>query len=41
MILVFEMVWTGTHHAPGNSVTVQTIARACPDRRVLVHAEAW
>jgi len=40
MILVFEMVWTGTHHAPGNSVTVQTIARACPDQRVLVHAEA-
>ena len=39
MILVFEMVWTGTVHAPGNSVTIQTIAAAFPDQTVRVFAE--
>lgn len=40
MILVFEMIWTGTHHAPGNSATLQTIAAALPEQRVVMHAEA-
>jgi glycosyltransferase involved in cell wall biosynthesis len=40
MILVFEPVWTGTYHAPGNSVTIQAIARAFPDQQILVMAEA-
>lgn len=40
MILVFEMIWTGTHHAPGNSATLQTIAAALPGQRVVMHAEA-
>jgi hypothetical protein len=39
MILVFEMVWTGTHHAPGNSATIQTIATAFPDQPVRVFAD--
>ncbi len=39
MILIFEMVWTGTHHAPGNSVTIQTIARAFPGQTIRVFAE--
>jgi hypothetical protein len=26
MILVFEMVWTGTHYAPGNSAAMAIIA---------------
>ena len=39
MILVFEMVWTGTHHAPGNSATLQTIARAMPGETIRVFAE--
>lgn len=39
MILVFEMVWTETHHAPGNSVTVQTIARALPEQEIRVYAD--
>ena len=40
MILVFEMTWTGSIHAPGNSATIQIVARAWPGQRVLVHAEA-
>ena len=40
MILVYEPVWYGSHHAPGNSVTIQTIARAFPDQMVRVLAEA-
>ena len=40
MILVFEMIWTGTMHAPGNSATIQTILAARPDQAVRVHAEA-
>lgn len=40
MILVFEMTWTGLTHAPGNSATVQIIARAFPDEAVRVHADA-
>lgn len=39
MILVFEMIWTGTMHAPGNSATIQTILAACPEQAVRVHAE--
>ncbi len=40
MILVFEMTWTGAVHAPGNSATLQIVARAWPDQVVRVHAEA-
>lgn len=40
MILVFELTWTGTYHAPGNSVTIQTISLACPDEKIRVFAEA-
>lgn len=40
MILIFELTWTGTWHAPGNSVTIQTISRACPDEEIRVYAEA-
>ncbi len=39
MILVFEMLWVGTQHAPGNSATIQAIARGFPDQAVLVFAE--
>lgn len=39
MILVFEPTWTGTTHAPGNSATVQIVARAFPDQPVRLHAE--
>ncbi len=39
MILVFEMIWTGTAHAPGNSSTIQVIARAFPDQQVRVFAD--
>ncbi len=39
MILVFELNWAGTVHAPGNAATIQVIARACPDHAVRVHAE--
>ncbi|WP_270937243.1 glycosyltransferase family protein [Falsiroseomonas oryzae] len=39
MILVFETTWTGTTHAPGNSATLQIIARAWPSQRVVMHAE--
>ena len=40
MILVCEPFWTGTQHAPGNSGTIQTIARAFPQEQVRVFAEA-
>ncbi|HEY1934326.1 MAG TPA: hypothetical protein VGG99_20145 [Acetobacteraceae bacterium] len=40
MILVCEPFWTGTQHAPGNSATIQTIARAFPGQQVRVSAEA-
>lgn len=39
MILVFEMSWTGTTHAPGNSATIQIAARAWPEQEVRVHAD--
>ncbi|MBX9702333.1 MAG: hypothetical protein K2X74_23045, partial [Acetobacteraceae bacterium] len=39
MILVFEMIWTGIHHAPGNSATLQAIAAALPEQAIRVHAE--
>lgn len=39
VILVFELNWTGTVHAPGNSATIQAIASACPGHRIRVHAE--
>jgi glycosyltransferase involved in cell wall biosynthesis len=39
MILVFEPCWTGTTHAPGNSATVQIIARAFPGEQIQLHAE--
>jgi hypothetical protein len=32
MILVFEMLWVGTQHAPGSSATIQAIARGCPEQ---------
>lgn len=40
MILVFEMTWTGSVHAPGNSATIQTVALAWPKHCVRVHAES-
>lgn len=39
MIHVFELTWTGTFHAPGNSATTQVVARAFPEQRVLFHAD--
>jgi glycosyltransferase involved in cell wall biosynthesis len=39
-ILIFEMTWTGTIHAPGNSSTIEIVARAFPDHPVHVFAEA-
>jgi hypothetical protein len=39
MILVFEMLWTGTQHAVGNSATIQAIARGFPDQSVRVFAD--
>jgi hypothetical protein len=39
MILVFEMLWVGTQHAPGNSATIQAIARGFPDQPVRVFAD--
>lgn len=39
MILIFEMSWTGTIHAPSNSATAQIVARAFPDQRVRIHAD--
>ena len=40
MFLIIEMNWTGGIHAPGNSATTQVVARAFPDQRVRVIAEA-
>ena len=39
MILVFEMLWTGTQHAVGNSATLQAIARGFPEQSVRVFAD--
>lgn len=39
MILVFEMNWSGTVHAPGDAATIQTIARGCPGQPIRIHAE--
>ena len=39
MILIFEMNWAGTVHAPGNAATIQTIARGCPGQPIRIHAE--
>jgi glycosyltransferase involved in cell wall biosynthesis len=39
MILAYEMTWTGAAHAPGNSATLQTIARALPDQQIRVFAD--
>jgi len=39
MILVFEMLWVGTQHAPGNSATIQAIAGAWPEQVVRVLAD--
>lgn len=39
MILVFEMTWTGTTHAPGNSATVQVIARGFPEQTIRIFAD--
>jgi hypothetical protein len=40
MILAFEMCWTGTVHAPGNSATLQTISLAWPDQQIRMFADA-
>ncbi len=40
MILVVEMTWTGTVHAPGNSATIQAVASAFPGQAVRVLADA-
>jgi hypothetical protein len=40
MILVFEMMWLGTAHAPGNSSTIQVIARGFPEQQVRVYAHS-
>ncbi len=39
MILVFEMNWTGTVHAPGNAATLQTFVHGCPEQQIRVFAE--
>jgi len=39
MILVFEMLWVGTQHAPGNSATIQAFARGFPDQAVRIFAD--
>jgi hypothetical protein len=39
MILVFELNWSGTVHAPGNAATVQTIAAGCPGQAIRFYAE--
>lgn len=39
MILVFEMNWSGTVHAPGNAATIQAIAAGCPGQEIRVYAE--
>ncbi len=40
MILAFEMNSMGTHHAPGNSATLQTFAHAVPEQKIRMHAHA-
>ncbi len=40
MILVLEMTWPGTVHAPANSTMVQTIAQAYPREAIRVFADA-
>lgn len=39
MILVFELSWKGTTHAPGNAATTQIVARAFPRQEVRIHAD--
>jgi len=39
MILIFEMTWTGTVHAPVNCGVIQFVARAWPEQQVRVHAD--
>lgn len=39
MILAFEITWSGGAHAPGNSATLQTVARAFPEEEIRVFAE--
>lgn len=39
MILIFEMTWTGTIHAPVNCGVIQFVARAWPEQEVRVHAD--
>jgi len=39
MILVFEMLWTGTQHAVGNSATIQAIARGFPGQALRMFAD--
>jgi glycosyltransferase involved in cell wall biosynthesis len=39
MILVFELSWKGTTHAPGNAATTQIVARAFPGQEVRIHAD--
>jgi hypothetical protein len=34
------MIWTGTHHAPGNSTSIQTIARALPEQEIRIYADS-
>lgn len=40
MILIFEMTWTGTIHAPSNSATIQIVAQAAPNQKIRVFADA-
>jgi glycosyltransferase involved in cell wall biosynthesis len=39
MIHIFELTWTGTVHAPGNSATTQVVASAFPGQRIIFHAD--
>jgi hypothetical protein len=41
MILVFEMVWSGTTHAVSNSSMIQTITDGFPEQAVRVFAEKF
>lgn len=38
-ILIFEMTWTGTTHAPGNASTIRTVMAAFPGQPVHVFAD--
>lgn len=40
VILILEMTWRGRVHTPGNSATIDTIARAFPGEKIRVFAEA-